>query len=313
MKKLFVPLTVIVALMLVCAPILIARAPFESTMGLVQKIFYFHVPSWFAMFTAIGVCGVASAVYLFTNRPGADRTAASAAELAVLFGLMGLVTGTALGTQGLGRLVAVGREADHRAAAGDDLHRVSDGPQVRRAWIGQARRGGEHLWPGRDAVRLRGGEHLAHDPSEDERGADAPGVDGRPVLVLRGDVPAAVPRAADAAHRAREASGRRSTSCIWRKRTEDAATDMAGVLLDGSGGRLALAAFQPAGGQSEFVPVNTLPAGDQLPAAPLLVAAYAFVWLAAMFYVWTVWRRLNKVEAEMRALEQRRVQQNTSR
>ena len=76
---------------------------------------------------------------------------------------------------------------------------------------------------------------------------------------------------------------------------------------------VSLAALQPAGGQSEFVPVNTLPAGDQLPAAPLLVAAYAFVWIATMFYVWTVWRRLNKVEAEMRVLEQRRVQQNTPR
>ena len=54
-----------------------------------------------------------------------------------------------------------------------------------------------------------------------------------------------------------------------------------------------------------FVPVSQLPPDDQLPAAPLLVAAYAFVWLAAMFYVWTVWRRLRKVEDDMRALEQR--------
>ncbi len=38
-------------------------------MGLVQKIFYFHVPSWIAMFTAIVVCGVASAIYLFQNNP----------------------------------------------------------------------------------------------------------------------------------------------------------------------------------------------------------------------------------------------------
>jgi CcmD family protein len=58
--------------------------------------------------------------------------------------------------------------------------------------------------------------------------------------------------------------------------------------------------------QNEFVPVEQLPPGDQLPSAPLLVAAYAFVWIAVMFYVWTIWRRLNKVEAEMRALEQRR-------
>ena len=58
--------------------------------------------------------------------------------------------------------------------------------------------------------------------------------------------------------------------------------------------------------QTEFVPMNTLPPGDQLPAAPLLIAAYAFVWLAAMFYMWTIWRRLGKVEADIRALEQRR-------
>jgi CcmD family protein len=64
-------------------------------------------------------------------------------------------------------------------------------------------------------------------------------------------------------------------------------------------------ALQPPAGQSEFVPVDTLPPGDQLPAAPLLIAAYAFVWIAAMFYVWTVWRRLNKVETEMQALAQK--------
>src|SRR3954453_4227468 len=93
MRKVFGPLAALTGLMFVCAPLLIARAPYESTMGLVQKIFYFHVPSWFAMFTAIGVCGVASVVYLFKNRPAADRVAASAAELVVLFGLMGLVTG----------------------------------------------------------------------------------------------------------------------------------------------------------------------------------------------------------------------------
>jgi len=62
---------------------------------------------------------------------------------------------------------------------------------------------------------------------------------------------------------------------------------------------------QAPAGQSEFVPANTLPPADQLPAAPLLVAAYAFVWLAVLFYVWTIWRRLNKVEGEMRALEHR--------
>jgi CcmD family protein len=62
---------------------------------------------------------------------------------------------------------------------------------------------------------------------------------------------------------------------------------------------------QPPGGQGEFVPVNELPPADQLPAAPLLVTAYAFVWVAVLFYVWTIWRRLNKVEKDMQALARR--------
>jgi CcmD family protein len=64
-------------------------------------------------------------------------------------------------------------------------------------------------------------------------------------------------------------------------------------------------AAQPPPAQGEFVPVNEAALGDKVPAAPLLIAAFAFVWLATMFYVWTIWRRLNTVEREMRALEQK--------
>lgn len=66
-----------------------------------------------------------------------------------------------------------------------------------------------------------------------------------------------------------------------------------------------LFAAQPPGGQSEFVPVDAVPAADQLPAAPLLITAYAFVWVATMVYVWSIWRRMNKVEDDMRALAQK--------
>ena len=86
MKMAFIPLLVVVAALFAYAPCCIAQAPYESTMLLVQKIFYFHVPSWIAMFSAIAVCGVASAIYLFKGKPAADRLAVSAAELAVLFG-----------------------------------------------------------------------------------------------------------------------------------------------------------------------------------------------------------------------------------
>ena len=102
MRKIFGPIAVLAGVMFVGAPFMVARAPYESTMGLVQKIFYFHVPSWFAMFTAIAVCGVASIIHLFRNSPRADRIAEAAAEIAVLFGLMGLVTGPLWGRKAWG-------------------------------------------------------------------------------------------------------------------------------------------------------------------------------------------------------------------
>jgi CcmD family protein len=58
-------------------------------------------------------------------------------------------------------------------------------------------------------------------------------------------------------------------------------------------------------GQSGFVPMNSLPPADQLPAAPLLIAAYAFVWVALLVYVWSIWSRLGRVEREMQTLQQR--------
>jgi heme exporter protein C len=93
MRKVFLPLTVVVAALFAYAPVIVAQAPFESTMLLVQKIFYFHVPSWFVMFTAAFVCAIASARYLFSGSRRADHYAVAGAEIAVVFGLMGLITG----------------------------------------------------------------------------------------------------------------------------------------------------------------------------------------------------------------------------
>ena len=55
-------------------------------------------------------------------------------------------------------------------------------------------------------------------------------------------------------------------------------------------------------GQSEFKPVTEIPASEQLPSAPLVIAAYAFVWLAFVVYVWMMWRKLGKVEQDLNAL-----------
>jgi len=55
--------------------------------------------------------------------------------------------------------------------------------------------------------------------------------------------------------------------------------------------------------QEEFVPISQLPAQDQLPAAPLLVTAYAFVWVALFGYVVSVARRLSQVQREIERLD----------
>jgi CcmD family protein len=55
--------------------------------------------------------------------------------------------------------------------------------------------------------------------------------------------------------------------------------------------------------QDEFVPVSELPPQDQLPSAPLLIGAYAFVWLALGGYVLSVARRLNTVQRELERLD----------
>lgn len=89
-----VPAMLVVALaMFGVAPYIIAQAPYESTMGLVQKIFYFHVPAAIMMFVATFTCGVASVAYLARGRAGSDRLAEAAAELTVLFGLIVLISG----------------------------------------------------------------------------------------------------------------------------------------------------------------------------------------------------------------------------
>lgn len=93
MKKLFLPLLLVAMAMFAFAPVLIAWAPYESTMGLVQKIFYFHVPSWFVMFSGAFMCAIGSAIYLAKGSRNADHYAVTGAELAVVFGLIGLITG----------------------------------------------------------------------------------------------------------------------------------------------------------------------------------------------------------------------------
>ena len=93
MPKWFTPAAVICGIMFAASPVLIANAPYESTMGLVQKIFYYHMPAAAMFLVAAVVCGIASVRYLFGGAPRQDRVAWAAAELVVLFGAIALVTG----------------------------------------------------------------------------------------------------------------------------------------------------------------------------------------------------------------------------
>lgn len=69
-------------------------APTEATMGDVQRIFYFHVPSAWTAFLAFGVVFVASIQYLRTKRTRWDALAVAATEVGVVFCTVALVTGS---------------------------------------------------------------------------------------------------------------------------------------------------------------------------------------------------------------------------
>jgi heme exporter protein C len=68
-------------------------APTEQMQGIVQKIFYFHVPSAITMFLAFFLVCVASIMYLWKNSDGWDAIALSAAEIGVVFCTLVLITG----------------------------------------------------------------------------------------------------------------------------------------------------------------------------------------------------------------------------
>jgi heme exporter protein C len=93
MRKVFVPLLLIVAVMLAYAPVMIAQGAYEQSMGVISKILYFHAPSGMLMLLSAIVCGVASALYLWKRNPATDRVAIAAAELTALFGLIVIGTG----------------------------------------------------------------------------------------------------------------------------------------------------------------------------------------------------------------------------
>jgi heme exporter protein C len=79
-----------------------AFAPVELQMGVVQKIFYFHMPCANAMYLGFGVCSLASMVYLAKRDERWDALAIAGAEVGMLFCLTVLVTGPLWGRKAWG-------------------------------------------------------------------------------------------------------------------------------------------------------------------------------------------------------------------
>jgi heme exporter protein C len=82
------------ALMVVALVAALVLAPREATMGDIQRLFYFHMPSaWIALGPAFTVVFGLSIAYLVTGKLVYDRWAAASAEIGVLFTTVTLMTG----------------------------------------------------------------------------------------------------------------------------------------------------------------------------------------------------------------------------
>ena len=94
MKRLFPILGVLTAILL-CYGLYQALvvAPTEQTMGAVQRIFYYHVPSAWTAFILFFINFVASILYLVKRRSAQDMVALTTAEVGVVFLTVNLVTG----------------------------------------------------------------------------------------------------------------------------------------------------------------------------------------------------------------------------
>jgi heme exporter protein C len=68
-------------------------APAEKTMGVVQKIFYLHLPLAILSFVAFFIVFVASIIYLYSRNAAWDTLAHCSAEVGVVFCSLVLITG----------------------------------------------------------------------------------------------------------------------------------------------------------------------------------------------------------------------------
>jgi heme exporter protein C len=94
MQTLLIPFQLLTyVLMLLALYTIFIYAPVEKTMGLIQKIFYIHVPSAFLAYMAFFITFIASIFYLYRKDSKWDTVAHCAVETGVIFCTIVLITG----------------------------------------------------------------------------------------------------------------------------------------------------------------------------------------------------------------------------
>ncbi len=84
---------VMLLLMIAALYLVFIWVPNEKTMGIVQRIFYFHVPAAWVGFLGFGIVFVASIAYLVKRNDNWDMIASISAELGLVFCSIMLITG----------------------------------------------------------------------------------------------------------------------------------------------------------------------------------------------------------------------------
>jgi heme exporter protein C len=91
--KLIIPATVCVILLTALQAFVLVYSPEEQTMGIIQRIFYLHVPLAWCAFLAFLVVFIGSISYLVNGNTFWDNIAHSSAVTGLLFNSLTLITG----------------------------------------------------------------------------------------------------------------------------------------------------------------------------------------------------------------------------
>jgi heme exporter protein C len=93
-NRLLILLFISLALVIASLYLVYIYVPTEASMGVVQRIFYWHVPMGWISFLAYFVVFVGSIVYLVKRDSRWDRIASSSAEVGVVFTMLALIAGS---------------------------------------------------------------------------------------------------------------------------------------------------------------------------------------------------------------------------